>query len=176
MFNKLIGGMLVVASTSIYGYMLTKELTNRIIVLKQLKRAFLLLKSEIRYSMETLPDAFINVSNKFNECEKEIGFFFGRVGERIKETADITFKEIWESQVNELKKQTNIDGKDGDKLMSLGDGLGYLDVTQQLNNIDQYIEALEADIEELSGKYKESCKLYTSLGVMAGLFLTIILI
>ena len=77
MFNKLIGGMLVVASTSIYGYMLTKELTNRIIVLKQLKRAFLLLKSEIRYSMETLPDAFINVSNKFNECEKEIGFYEG---------------------------------------------------------------------------------------------------
>lgn len=174
--SKFIGAVCIIGATSLYGYSMTKELDNRINSLSQLKRAFLLLRSEIRFSIETLPDAFIKVAARMNNNEDNIKDFFDTVANRLTENREMGFKEIWNEEVLKLKPKAYLDGKDEDKLNHLAEGLGYLDVTHQLNAIDQYIELLDVDITELSGKYKDTCKLYTSLGIMSGLFLTILLV
>lgn len=174
--SKLIGAVCIIGATSLYGYSMTKELDSRLNALAQLKRAFLLLRSEIRFSLETLPDAFIRVAVRMNNNEDRIRNFFESVANRLIEEKEKDFKDIWKEEVLNLKPRAYLDGKDEDKLNNMAEGLGYLDVTHQLNAIDQYIELLDADITELSGKYKDTCKLYTSLGIMSGLFLTILLV
>ena len=42
--------------------------------------------------------------------------------------------------------------------------------------LEFYLESVDEDITVLSEKYSDNCRMYMSLGVMAGLFLTIILI
>ena len=61
-------------------------------------------------------------------------------------------------------------------MIAVADSLGYLDLTQQTNNIELYLQSVDESIEALSGKYEQTSRMYMSLGVMAGLFLTIILI
>ena len=61
-------------------------------------------------------------------------------------------------------------------MIAVADSLGYLDLTQQTNNIELYLQSVDESIEALSGKYEQNSRMYMSLGVMAGLFLTIILI
>ena len=83
---------------------------------------------------------------------------------------------MWEEAAKKLAADTHLDGKECDSLINVGNSLGYLDLTQQINNLEIYLESVDEDIAVLSEKYSDSCKMYMSLGVMAGLFLTIILI
>lgn len=83
---------------------------------------------------------------------------------------------MWEEEAKKLAARVNLDGRECDNLVRVSESLGYLDITQQINNIDLYLESIEADIAALTEKYADNCRMYMGLGVMAGLFLTIILI
>ena len=45
----------------------------------------------------------------------------------------------------------------------------------QMNTLDLYITQLEAEIIELTGNLKEKTYLYNTLGLMAGIFISIVL-
>lgn len=174
--SKLLGAVFIIGATSMYGYSLTKELQCRIDTLKQLKRTFLLLKSEIRYSASTLPEAFMRVGEKCGTKEALVRDFFWGVGKGMRREDPPEFQALWEQEGLALAKEAHLDGRDVDKLSAAAQGLGYLDEIQQLGNIDLYVETLEEDIKELSEKYKAASRMYTGLGIMSGLFLTIILL
>ena len=53
--------------------------------------------------------------------------------------------------------------------------MGFLDRDMQERNLLLYLEQLDVSINELRAHRQERCRLYTSLGVMAGMFLTILL-
>ena len=93
-FSKLIGALCIIGATSLYGYSLTKDLDNRLNSLNQLKRAFLLLRSEIRFSLETLPDAFIKVAMRMNDNEDNVRLFFENVANRLREDKEMSFDAI----------------------------------------------------------------------------------
>ena len=57
----------------------------------------------------------------------------------------------------------------------LGSNLGYLDLKMQERTILLYLEQLDETIGFLKEHGRERRKLYMSLGVMGGLFLTIAL-
>ena len=75
-----------------------------------------------------------------------------------------------------LASDTHLDGRECDSLINVGNSLGYLDLAQHISNLEFYLESVDEDITVLSEKYSDNCRMYMSLGVMAGLFLTIILI
>lgn len=61
-------------------------------------------------------------------------------------------------------------------LKSLGEHLGFLDRDMQERNLLLYLEQLDMRIGQMREHKQERCRLYTSLGIMGGLFLTILLI
>ena len=61
-------------------------------------------------------------------------------------------------------------------LQNLGDHLGFLDRETQERTLLLYLEQVDAQLEVLREHRQERCRLYTSLGVMGGLFLAVILI
>lgn len=173
---KITGSLCIIGATTLYGRGLAGEYTDRLNTLKSLKRAFNILKGELRYGVETLPTAFMHVEARCSPEDEEVKMFFRNVAEQMTRENNIRIKEIWEEEAKALAKAAHLNGAECDSLIQVSECLGYLDLTQQINNIELYLEGLEDDIQTLSTKYSDTCKLYTSLGVMAGLFLTIVLI
>ncbi len=172
---KIIGAICITGATTLYAKGLVGELTCRIATLKAIKQSFCVLKGELRYGVETLPSAFMNVGEKCSVGQEAVRDFFWGVGGKLKTENGSVLKETWEQEAKKLATEGHLDGKECDNLVRVGDGLGYLDLTQQLNNIELYLEGVDEDIAALSEKYADNCRMYMGLGVMAGLFLTIVL-
>ena len=65
--------------------------------------------------------------------------------------------------------------EDLEQLAALGEHLGYLDLDMQERTLLLYLEQLDLSIEYLQRHRQEKCRLYTSLGVMGGIFLVIVM-
>jgi len=87
-----------------------------------------------------------------------------------------TFTEIWKTGVEKELVNTSLSKKDRAALISFGENLGYLDKEMQMNTFELYLSQLEEEIAELSAAVKERSYLYNSLGIMAGVFISIIMI
>ncbi len=59
---------------------------------------------------------------------------------------------------------------------SLGEHLGFLDRETQERTLLLYLEQVDTELLVLREHKQERCRLYTSLGVMGGLFLAVILV
>jgi len=102
--------------------------------------------------------------------------FLEKVSEELFLGSGGTFPEIWGKCVNQYLKNTSLTETDKEGIVRLGDNLGYLDREMQLTTIDLYLTQLQEEIKEQSMAVKERSKLYNILGIMAGLFLTIVMI
>lgn len=106
---------------------------------------------------------------------QKLPLFFLSVAGRIDQQEGEAFCEIWREEMESLKG-TPINEEDRKALKNLGDHLGYLDLTMQERNLLLYLEQLDEQIGYLRSHVKERTKLYTSLGIMGGLFLTVALL
>ena len=71
---------------------------------------------------------------------------------------------------------TSLSKRDKYQLIQFGENLGYLDKEMQMNTLDLFLAQMEEEIYELSKTVKEKTYLYNSLGIMAGIFISIIMI
>ena len=173
---KIIGSLCITGATTLYAGGLVNELTCRINTLKALKHSFNVLKGELRFGVETLPAAFMHVGERCSVGQETVRDFFWNMGGQLQGEGECSLREVWEKEAKSLAAKSHLDGKECDNLVRVADCLGYLDIAQQMNNIDLYLESIDEDIMSLSEKYTDNCRMYMGLGVMAGLFLTIILI
>ena len=80
---KIAGAVCITAATTLYARGLVLELRTRIEGLKFLKQCFCTLKGELRYGVETLPAAFMNVGERCGVGGEDIRDFFWNVGRRL---------------------------------------------------------------------------------------------
>jgi len=170
--TKLIGCVLVIASTAGMGLFFSSEMKCRVEDLKELKKLILLMRGDIRFSNTPLPEAISAIARRHNG--KYFGFFT-KISTKLTELSGITFCEIWKEAVIQELIDTSLSKKDKIHLSQFGENLGYLDKEMQMNTLDLYITQLEDEIEEFSKTLKEKTYLYNSLGVMAGIFVSIIM-
>ena len=172
-FMKLIGCTLVIASTAGIGFYFSSEMRCRIEDLKELKKLVGLLKGDIRYANTPLPEAIGVLSGRH---KGNYSGFLKHVNRKLQELSGQTFSEIWKSAVEKELQTTSLVKKDKLHLIHFGENLGYLDKDMQMNTFELYLSQLEEEIADLSKTAKEKAYLYNSLGVMAGIFITIIMI
>lgn len=72
--------------------------------------------------------------------------------------------------------KTALSKSDRQMLESLGEHLGFLDRETQERTLLLYLEQVDSELLVLREHKQERCRLYTSLGVMGGLFLAVILV
>lgn len=70
---------------------------------------------------------------------------------------------------------TSLTKKDKYQMIKFGEHLGYLDKEMQLNTLDLYLVQLDEELRGLTSNVKEKTYLYNSLGIMAGIFISIVL-
>ncbi|MEG2774554.1 MAG: stage III sporulation protein AB [Acetivibrio sp.] len=173
MVLKILGSVFIIFSTSFLGYLLGMEKKNRLKQLRQLKKAGYLLRGEIQYGYTPLPEALINLGERSQTVFSD---FFISVAEKLKKYEGESFYGIWEKEIKENLIKTSLQVGDKKKLMALGENLGYLDQEMQIKNIDLYLDGLEEEIKVEMNSQNEKIRLYQLLGVLSGIFVTIVML
>lgn len=170
---KIIGCILVIASSTGMGFFFSNDMKCRIEDLKELKKLIGLLRGDIRYANTPLPEAIGAITRRHNG---NYNAFFQNVSSRLSELSGHTFSVIWKEAVWKELGDTSLSKKDKLHLIQFGDNLGYLDKDMQMNTIDLFLSQLEDEIRDITKTVKEKAYLYNTLGVMAGIFIIIIMI
>lgn len=170
---KIIGSILVITSSAGIGFFFSSEMKSRIEDLKELRKLIVLLRGDIRYANTPLPEAIHSIARRHDGTFKP---FFHFIYEKLSELSGETFSQVWKEAVEKELCNTSLLKKDKLDLIQFGENLGYLDKEMQMNTLDLYISQIEDEIEDLSKNVKEKSYLFNSLGIMAGIFITIVMI
>ncbi len=172
-YIKILGCILILASSAGIGFFFSGELRNRIADLKELKKLIFLLRGDIRYANTPLPEAVQAMSVRHDGKYKH---FLTVIAQRLNELGGVSFCSIWKNAVEKELGKTSLSKKDLADLGQLGENLGYLDKEMQINTLDLFISQVEEEITDLSRNVKEKSYLYNSLGVLGGIFITLIML
>lgn len=173
MLLKILGAILTVFSCSALGFYFSNELNVRIKQLRELRKYITILRGDIRYGGTPLPEAIANLSRRSPGAFQK---FLTNTSEALIANGGGTFSAIWGNCVWKDLKDTCLTQADKESLIRFGDTLGYLDREMQINTIDLYLNQLQDEIKEQAIVAKERTKLYNALGIMAGIFITIIML
>ena len=146
------------------GIRLRMNLRKRVESLADIRASLELLEGEINFSVNKLKTAFTRADRNG---------LFALAGEKIDTLgADMA----WRAALDEMKTRLCLTDADADILKTLGARLGRTDTDDQIKNI-RYVKTLAARCEEESrAEYERFAKLYSSGGILIGLFIVIMLI
>lgn len=170
---KIFGCILILLSTTGIGFYFSNDMKCRMEDLKEWKKLICLLRGDIRYANTPLPEA---ISQAGKRHEGNFHTFLSTVGVQLQEMAGETLSTIWKTAAEKELLITSLNKKDKVQLIRFGENLGYLDKDMQMNTFELYLAQLDEEITELSKTVKGRAYLYNSLGIMAGIFITIIMI
>lgn len=169
---KVIGVILVLCGSSGLGWYMADRGRQHIQLLEELRKKLMLLKGEIVYGNSPLGEACARVAAK---SEGEFSSFFDAVSKRIEAQRGEPLYEIWKEETGKLDRNLPLSAEDKQQLEQFGEHLGYLNTEMQERTILLYLEQLEESITYLKEHQREKSRLYTSLGILGGVFLVIIL-
>lgn len=172
MWMKILGSVLVTVSCSGLGMWKAGQWKEHRKLLEQIRKMILLLKGEILYAHAPLGEALEHVGRKSEGISAKL---FCRVAERIGQQDGELFYDLWKEAIDSHRKELLLTEKECEEFKALGEHLGYLDLGMQERTIELYLEQLELSLNFYREHERERVKLCTSLGVMGGLFLSIIM-
>lgn len=164
-------GLFVICSTiGVYFGQMGKK---KILFFLEFKRVLTLLKGEIRYGITPIGDACNHVAGKTEGKLKE---FLYAVGYDTKKKEKESFTMIWQDAAQAYLPKSYFEPGEWKQIMTIGSGIGYLDVAMQLKTFDLLLEQVERSLDNARLKQEKDGKLYQTLGVGIGLMLAIVLI
>lgn len=173
MWMKLLGAVLVIAACSGTGASAVSRLRERRRLLETIKRMVSHMKGEILYANAPLPSAFYRTGKRGEGKAAEL---FLAVSEELEQETGDSLGLIWQQQVELFNKTSGLNRADQEALLRFGKNLGYLDREMQEKTIQFYLEELELAITQLRQEEPDKSRLYYGIGILAGLFLTVVLI
>jgi stage III sporulation protein AB len=172
MLMRVIGALAVVGGASALGFYYAELETQRALDLLELKKALLILSSEIEYMRTPLPAASINIGKR---AERWVGPMFTRFGELLALNESETAYRIWMRVLPEMKDRARLADEDWKMVEGFGKTLGYLDKKMQQNAITYAVDYIDEKASALQAQADKNKKMYRSLGVIGGLLLAVIL-
>jgi stage III sporulation protein AB len=177
MYIRILGAFLVIGSSTGIGIYFGNSIKDRLEKLRMIKQQMMIIRGDISYGNTCLPEVMEAVGDRLsreNGCP-EFAAFYQQVSLELKEKKGIPFQQIWEKAVEENLGKTTLQEQDLQLLSSLGSQLGYLDRTMQLKTIDLFLERLEEELAPQVQKAGEKMRLCKTLGLMAGIFLVVVM-
>lgn len=173
MYIKIIGSICLILSAGAVGCVKAEELESRVGTLKEMKRMIVFLQGELRFHRAELSEAFESVSER---VEPLFGIFLRRIAEELGAKEGDCFENIWKRHCEKLL-QTEGFLKEDRKLFEILEGsLGYLDLVMQTESLNLVILQVEDAIKMAEELRDSRGKLYRTMGISAGVFLTMLMI
>lgn len=159
---------LVFITSSLIGKMIAQKYSDRLKELQEMKNAFSIFKTKIKFTYEPIPVIF----------------------QEIAQTSEHHVKTIFETAVNSMKTQNassaweiaiecsknNLKEEDKQILKTLSKMLGTTDAEGQISQIEVTETFLEKQIKQAEEERQKNEKMYRKLGSVIGLALVVILI
>lgn len=170
---KLLGSVLVVGSCTGMGLGEVKRLKDRRKLLETIRRMMFHLKGEILYANAPLSCGLRRTGKRGSGWAAEL---FAAAAEELERENGDSFEIIWQRQVERFSENTVLTASDLKSLLRFGMNLGYLDRDMQEKTIQLYLEDLELAIGQLQKEEPDKSRLFFGMGILGGLFLTVILL
>lgn len=173
MYIKIFGSIFLLTSAAAIGYLKADELKERVRCLNALKRMMILLQGELRFHRATLSEAFENVSER---VDPPLDMFLEELAKKLENRHSGSFLTVWDEVVDNLLTNEGFKKEDKVLLEQLGTSLGYLDLTMQTETLNLAILQTDDVIMNAKEQLEIKGKLYQTMGVTAGAFLTLLII
>lgn len=158
---------IILVTCSLIGKYLSKKYVIRVNELEEMKNAFNMFQSKIKFTYEPIPVIFREIAQN---TSKNVGQVFSLAVEKMEtNTANIA----WEEAIEE--SQNNLTQEDKHVLKTLSKLLGQTDVEGQTSQIEITQKFLETQLKEAREQKEKNEKLYSKLGTTIGLAIVIIL-
>lgn len=162
--------LVIFLSSSKIGKMLAQRYNYRVQELEELKNALNLFKTKIKFTYETIPEIFEEISNNIT---KNISNIFKST---VKGLKDFSVSQAWEQAIESEKKNTNLNEEDIRVIKLLSKQLGITDIEGQISQIEITEHFLDTQIKQAQQEKEKNQKLYQKLGTTMGLVIVILLI
>lgn len=169
---KLAGASLVILASTGIGYYYSTQLRLHLNALLWMKKMVIMLKGEILYLNAPLNEAFGSVAERVPEPYKG---FLESVSNRLSLLQAKPFYDIWCEEMGYHLKKSDLKEKDLMLLKDMGENLGYLDRQMQEKTLNLYLSQLEEEMDTRKAEIGQKSKIYQTLGVMGGIFITIVM-
>lgn len=170
---KILGSICIVTACAMLGIYFSQIQQIRKRQLNCIKKALLLLKSQIEYSCEALPEALYNISLRSEEPVKTI---FDKISSELRIKKGDSISQVWTRQFHLYESNMKLSKEDIENINAFGKTLGYLDKAQQLNNINISVDYIDQTTDYITRKCERDGKMYQSLGFLGGILLAVLLI
>lgn len=164
---------MVMLSCTITGICFGKKIVYRMEELEQIQRGMITLKNEIIFLATPLPEALQKIA--FQQKNILSNLFF-KAAQEMEQRQGEKGEEIWKQSVLEWEQKTYLERPDIDALIGFGTSIGYLDITQQKASIELLLQYIETTLLELQQKKKQQQKLYSSMGILCGMLIIVMLL
>lgn len=162
---------IILGSTGV-GMSCAGELELRIAELRQLQQLMILLKGQIRYMHQPLPDAFWRLSEK---ASAPFSDFFAETAKGMESRQGESAEDIWRQKLRLCARKLHMTRQEIRELEKLGAILGYLDVEMQVGVLDYYLEQLRLSSEQAQEAVRSRKRLYQYMGMLGGIALSILI-
>lgn len=170
---KLAGIALLMTGAIGYAFSLCREKSVQIQQLRQLQYFYQLLQNEILYTGLPLPDILLSIAGNIAE---PFGSTFQKIGESITLWQEENMESIWKRYMSEALEKTRLSKQQKESALRLPESLQLCDREGQAKSLQRQIEEMDRMIRPLEEEEKNKNKVIMSLGIAAGVFLSILLL
>lgn len=171
--TKLLGAVLVITASAGIGYMTGLDYQKYLEELRYLKMIMLQIKGEIGYTRGALFEVTGRTARRIREPYSS---WLSNMSKVLEARSENSFSRIWTSCIETDLKQTRLKKEDIEDLKQMGVNLGYLDTSMQLGMLELYMERLELKIQQVQSDVASKRRVWNCLGVLFGMFVTIMLV
>lgn len=170
---KLIGAVLIIAGAAGLGISYRQDFKDRLYHTKCLYTILELLESEISYSKAALPEACRMISNRIMN-PYSAGLY--NVWEIMNLNNGLTFSLAWKQEMGKCMYDIPIGNTEKEAFLKFAESTGYADNQMQLKMLEKCKITLGGAIKHQEERMENKSKVVMSIGLMGGLFLTIVLL
>lgn len=170
---KIVGCIMIIAAGSGIGYLRGLDFQKHLTEIQSLRRLFLMLKSEIKYTKTPLGEAFYHIGRRM---EGKYAEWLLELSKELEEKTGTAFINVWSNTIDQYLRDTNLNREDLKRLKAAGRQMGYMDEEMQIGTIHLFLEQLEEEIRHMRENLATQRRLCNCLGVMGGIFLAVVLV
>lgn len=173
MILKIIGGIIVVISSSFIGCYISKDCSKRPLQLRVLQGLIQVLENEIRFLSSYIPDAFKRI---YKLADSPVTIFFTATVTNLEIDSSLSASQAWEMAISGNIYKTALNKEDMEILINFGSMLGNSDLEGQIKNIRFVLNQLNMQEKKAEENKRKNETLYKTLGFLGGLAVVLVLI
>lgn len=173
MILKILGSLIVLISTTLFGIQISHKYRTRPLVLSDMIRCLEYLITQISYGQTSLPESFDNLCSSQLSSDKA-SFIFKTALKTLKCEEGITIGEAFDRALDSIDLYLN--KQDKNILKYLSPNLGNTDAENQIKSIKLVIQQLSGQLSEAEQLRQKNEKLFKELGFLFGLMIIILLV